>query len=94
MPYKLNPFTGDLNFYTELGAIVQSSPPSNMCRVTNLYVDPADGNRLTVKYDDVLGGDEHIINSDPPTGKCRVTNLYVNPVDGKMVVDYDDLPVE
>jgi len=32
-------------------AAFTSSPPSGMCRVTNLYVDPATG-KLVVEYDD------------------------------------------
>lgn len=31
--------------------------------------------------------------SDPPSGNYKVTNLYVN-ADGKIVVEYDDQPVE
>jgi len=93
MAWKINPITGQLDYYEAAGTIICSIPPSDKCRVTNLYVDP-DINKFIVKYDDVVGGEEGSIPSDPPTDKYRVINLYVDPTSGRLIVKYDDTPAE
>lgn len=35
-----------------------------------------------------------ILNSNPPVGKCKVTNIYVDQNTGKLVISYDDQPVD
>ena len=32
--------------------------------------------------------------SQPPSGKLKITNIYVDPVTEKVVVEYEDTPVE
>lgn len=34
------------------------------------------------------------MQSKPPEGSCKVTNIYYNPATKKVVVEYDDVPVE
>ena len=87
MPYKLNPFTGELNYYEKSSSII-SVPPVTMCVVKNMYVDPV-GNKLMIKWDDVPGGEEYALESAPPQGMCKVSNLYVNPETGKLVIKYE-----
>lgn len=47
--------------------------------------------RLLVALDPVEWADA-AVSSSPPAGKYRVTNLYVQ--DGRLIVEWDDTPVE
>jgi len=87
MPYRLNPFTGGMDYYEESSNIV-SIPPANMCRVKNIYVDPST-NKTIVKWEDVPGGEEYSVKSDPPEGMCKVVNVYVDPVTERTIVKYE-----
>jgi hypothetical protein len=91
MAFKLNPFTNELDFYDSSNLVV-TDPPATMYRVTNLYVDPAGGLTLVIKYEDSDSVGAGSIVSDPPTGKYRVTKVHVNPDNGRLVVSYDDTP--
>lgn len=86
MPWKLNPFTGDMDYYGTV-SFITSSPPADMCQVNNLYVNPAT-NKLIIKWDDIPGGNSDALKSDPPQGMYRVVNLYVNPSTGRLIVKY------
>ena len=90
MPYKLNPITQKLDYYSTANVVV-TDPPATMCRVTNIYVDP-NLNKTIIKYETVAGGGTGSITSDPPTGKYKVTNVYVNPSTGRLIVKYDNTP--
>lgn len=35
-----------------------------------------------------------VITTNPPSGMCKILNLYWNPSTQKVVVTYDDTPVE
>lgn len=48
---RYNPMTGNLELYSPSTAESISNPPSGMCEVKNIYVDP-DKKKVVVDYDD------------------------------------------
>ena len=41
-----------------------------------------------------LVASSEILSAVTPPGKCKVTNLYVDPDTGRLVVEYNDTPME
>ncbi len=35
-----------------------------------------------------------VVTSTPPTGKYKITNLYYDPEDNRIIIQYDNTPVQ
>ena len=91
MPYKINPFTGDLNYYKDGGVYITSYPESDEYRVGNIVYD-SETSKIMVHYDDTPGGDAASIPSNPDIGDHQVVNIYYDASTEKVMAWYDDAP--
>lgn len=72
-----------------VGGLVVSNPPDNMCRVVNLYVDPIH-DKLVADWDDEVGVAADTITTNPPQGMRRVLNMYVDPATERLIYTYEE----